>query len=394
MYMPLTTTTLGRDFWFYRIGRLISALGDFSSTIALSWWTLEMTSSTTTLASILAPALAVRLVLTPIFGVFADRFNRKKLVIIGDIYRACVALGLYFFASNGIFKLEIIISIQIIEAMGCAFFNSASFGVLPLVVPKSKLPLAIQKTKILVSLGTILGGSIGGGVVTWLGIAAAFLLDAATFFAAALFSALIRIRAAEPPKNFRFHTEMLGGLRVLRDNSSLANLGFTAMLLNFFLFPTKLAFPLLAKQSYELPAWALGAIQTGMGVGSVVGALVCHLFTKRLPKARVLTIAIWVLGASIALMGLKTHFAVLCAIVFMAGVGSSLANLIISTNLALETPKTHFSRVSSIISVMCEAVGPPSLMLAGILLTNFGVSLVLVGMGIGVIAITLFNYRD
>jgi len=79
-------TGLGRDFWLFRLGQAISVLGDSCGAIALSWWILDATGSAVVMSSVLAPAMVVRIVLTPLFGPLGDRVTRKKLIIVSDLW--------------------------------------------------------------------------------------------------------------------------------------------------------------------------------------------------------------------------------------------------------------------------------------------------------------------
>jgi MFS family permease len=92
--MKTTMGELGRDFWLYRLGQAISTVGDVCSRIALSWWILGKTGSAAKLASIMSPAMVVSIFLLPLLGPLGDRFPRKKLIVLGDAWRAVVSLAL------------------------------------------------------------------------------------------------------------------------------------------------------------------------------------------------------------------------------------------------------------------------------------------------------------
>lgn len=69
--------SLGKDFWNFRAGQLISLLGDSCSNIALAWWILDKTHSAIAMSSVLAPAMLVRIFLLPLMGPLGDNFSRS-----------------------------------------------------------------------------------------------------------------------------------------------------------------------------------------------------------------------------------------------------------------------------------------------------------------------------
>src|SRR4026207_462574 len=83
-----TRSNLGTDFWLYQTGQTISTVGDACGNIALTWWILDVTNSPAMISTILAPAMVVQMLLTPLLGPLGDRLSRKSLILKADLIRA------------------------------------------------------------------------------------------------------------------------------------------------------------------------------------------------------------------------------------------------------------------------------------------------------------------
>ncbi|MGZ6441643.1 MAG: MFS transporter, partial [Pseudobdellovibrionaceae bacterium] len=183
--------SLGRDFWNYRVGQLISLLGDSCSGIALAWWILSKTGSASAMSTVLAPAMVVRIFLLPLMGPLGDNFSRKKLIVIADLWRFFFTGVLAVMVLFDHFNLPLLVTVFIFISIGSALFNAASGGIVPQLVPRESLQLASQQTQAINSFAGIIGGIIGGVAVSTIGVLGAFLIDAFSYLAAATLASMI-----------------------------------------------------------------------------------------------------------------------------------------------------------------------------------------------------------
>jgi MFS family permease len=184
--------SLGMDFWNYRLGQLVSLLGDSCSSIALAWWILDKTGSAAVMSSVLAPAMLIRILLLPLLGPLGDKYSRKHLIVIADIGRfvmgAAIAAMVYF--DN--FNLGLLITAFLISSIGSALFGVASPGIVPNLVTRDQFQIANQQSQAINSVAAILGGILGGVIVSSVGIFGAFVFDMGSYLIAAFCSARIK----------------------------------------------------------------------------------------------------------------------------------------------------------------------------------------------------------
>lgn len=382
--------SLGRDFWNYRLGQLISLLGDSCSSIALAWWILDKTGSAAAMSSVLAPAMVVRIFLLPLMGPLGDNFSRKHLIVIADIWRFVFTGVLAAMVFFNYFNLPGIAAIYILISFGSALFNAASSGIIPQLVPRENLQVASQQTQAINSFAGIVGGVIGGIVVTFSGVFGAFFLDAISYLGAATMASLIK--ANTKPKRettaakvkvslAHWKNELLAGFKMLYKIPVLFWLCIVAMLMNLALSPLGIILPVLAKEGRNMPPWFLGGLESSISLGAIVGAFSLSTLQKYLKPHFFFVGSIAMIGIGVMLLPWVPNLLLPLTVLFWIGIGSSWANIPLGTQISLSVPNAYLSRIGSIMNFLCTGISPLGVAGAGILISNLGLTNSLVVMG-------------
>lgn len=381
--------SLGRDFWNFRLGQLISLLGDACSSIALAWWVLEQTGSAAVMSSVLAPAMIVRIFLLPMLGPFGDRYSRKILIVIADLWRfffTGVLAAMVFF---NYFNLPLLIGVFACISVGTALFNAASGGIVPQLVLREKMQMALQQTHAINSFASIIGGILGGVIVSALGVFGAFLIDTLSYLTAAFCSSLIRAETKAKRKNggsnlrglVEWKNELFGGFSLLYRIPVLFWISGIAMLMNLSLAPLGVVLPVLAKEGRGMPAWFLGGLESSIGLGAIVGAISISLAQKCFRPHIFMVLAIAMIGIGVCLLPWVPNVLLPLTVLFWIGIGSSWANILLGTQISLTLPDTYRARIGSIMGFMCNGVSPLGVAGAGYLISLLGLDQTLVIMG-------------
>ncbi|MGZ3694711.1 MAG: MFS transporter [Bdellovibrionota bacterium] len=396
MFQFIFDKSLGRDFWNFRFGQLVSLLGDSCSNIALAWWILDKTGSAVQMSSVLAPAMLVRTFLLPLMGPFGDRFERRKLIVFADAWRMVFTLILAGMVYFDFYNLPLLILDFMMISIGSALFNAASGGIVAQIVGKEKIQLAMQQSQAINSLGSIAGGILGGVIVSLSGVLGAFLVDAISYLVAGIFTFLIK--ADTKPKRITaqktgsaaalWFDELLEGFKLLYRIPVLFWICVVAMFMNFSLSPLGVVLPMLAKEARNMPAWYLGGLESSIGLGAIVGAFTLAIPKKLMSTHWVLLLAIAMIGAGVALLPWTPTVALPLSVLFWIGIGSTWANVLIGTQVALGVPDAFRSRIGSIMGFLCNGVSPLGIASAGFLISYLGLSESLVLMGAGVLVLT------
>lgn len=390
--------SLGKDFWNFRTGQLLSLLGDSCSNIALAWWILDKTHSAAAMSAVLAPAMLVRIFLLPLMGPLGDNFQRKHLVIIADLWRFIFTSALAAMVFLDIFNINLLIIVFILNSIGSALFNAAAGGIVPQIVPREKLQLASQQTQTINSFAGVIGGIIGGVVVSTLGVFGAFMIDALSYIAAAMLAGQIKANTKPirtvPTSSLNSLThwknELVNGFKILHRIPVLFWICIVAMLMNLSLSPLGIILPVLAKQGRNMPPWFLGGLESSIGLGAIVGALSLTMVQRYIRPHFFLVLSVAMIGVGVILLPWVPNILLPLTVLFWIGLGSSWANIPLGTQISLSVPNSYLSRIGSIMGFMCNGISPLGVAAAGLLISNLGLSKSLMYMGGGLIFITPF----
>src|SRR5919199_485381 len=199
-----------RDFRLLWSGQLVSLVGDAAFLTALGWKTFTIAGSGM-LGVVLAANGAGRLATLLIGGALADRYERRSLMILSDVWRfAAVAVlaGLDFSGHLGFGSLIVLATVI---GLGDGFFYPAVGGIVPLVVDAAHLPSANSLMGVARWSSLIVGPSLAAFLYGGAGAAWVFAIDAVSFLVSAALMLLARPRQIEPEEGGGTLHEILEG---------------------------------------------------------------------------------------------------------------------------------------------------------------------------------------
>ncbi len=180
------------------LAQVISLTGDWFNVIVLSALVVEYTGgSGLAVSALLLARVLPPLLISPAAGVLADRFSRKRLLILSDVLRAAVVL--LFLLATGPETLWLIYVLTIVQFSLSAVFWPAQSAITPSLVPHEDLVLANTLGSVTWSAMLAIGAILGGVVAGLLGPVVALMFDSATFLLSALLISRITPRYAQPP---------------------------------------------------------------------------------------------------------------------------------------------------------------------------------------------------
>ncbi|HEX8335380.1 MAG TPA: MFS transporter [Pyrinomonadaceae bacterium] len=185
-----------RDFRYLWLGQVVSQLGDWFDTIALFTLVLKLTGSGKAVGLVLVARFLPSVVLGPLSGVLADRFDRRRIMIASDAARALVVLGFLFVRSPE--HVWLIYVLTVLQLAFSAFFEPARSAALPTIVAERDLIPANTISSVTWSAMLTLGAAVGGPVTDLFGTDAAFVIDSLTYLVSAVLIWCMRLPEREP----------------------------------------------------------------------------------------------------------------------------------------------------------------------------------------------------
>ena len=358
-----------RTFLIIWIGQVISIVGSSLTNFGLGVWIFQETGDATPFALTVLFGSLPRVVLLPVAGSLADRWNRRWLMILADTGNALATLAIVLLLSFG--SLEVW-HIYVLSAIGSAlgtFQQPAYQASITMLVPKRHLARANGLVQTADALGGILAPLLAGFLFVVIGLGGIVLIDFATYFFAVFALLLVRIPqpTLEPSAEEEKGTvarDVRFAWRYLRERPGLLGLLFYYASVNFFLSAVfVLTGPLLLSQHN---ADVYGFVQMVLGIGGLLGGLVASTWggpQKRLVRAAIGGIALYMVGIIVA--GLRIHPAFpafgLAFTVFVVSIVQSISNAIWQMKVAPEVQ----GRVFSLRYMLATVITPLAYLAAG-----------------------------
>src|SRR5215210_300491 len=185
-----------RDFSLLWFGGVLSVIGDYFLFVALPFFVYERTGSALATGAMFIAETLPRLIFGSVAGVFVDRWDRKKTMVLSDLSRALIVLPLLLVAAGG--PLMLVYAVAFVEASVSMFFLPAKGATIPNLVAERDLTAANSLNSLSEEIPSLVGALLGGALLGVVGLSGLILLDVATYLASATLISLIRAPTAAP----------------------------------------------------------------------------------------------------------------------------------------------------------------------------------------------------
>jgi MFS family permease len=358
-----------RDFVLLQLGQLLSSVGTQSSTIAYPLLVLAVTGSAAKAGAVaFVRALPMALLALP-FGVAADRWNRKWLMIGADGVRV-VAIGSLGFAILADWvALWAIVLVAFVEGAGTALLSAAQTGALRAVVPVRQLPAAVA-ARTGREAGVLVAGPPLGGALFSLARALPFLVDALSYAFSTLSLLAMRTPFQEQREVDRspLRVRLVEGFRFLWSRPFLRTSALLFSLANF-LGPGLLLAVVVIGTRQGLSGGEVGVLVAAFGACVLLGSFLSPLVRRALPVRAVLLLELWTwLGCSAFLVHPDVY--VLTAGILPTAVAIPSTDSVVHGYRIAMTPDRLLGRAESVRTTISLLIAPLGPLAAGALLST------------------------
>lgn len=372
-----------RNFKLFFYGQIVSLLGTWMQNIALGWLVYRLTNSVFLLGLVGFAGQIPSLLITPFAGVYADRLNRHKVMIITQMSSMLLAFALAFLVFSD--------SIQVWHILLLATLNGVVLAVdtpfrhaflLVMVGDKSLLQNAIALNSTLINSARFIGPTIGGIIIAMVGEAWCFFINGVSFFAVIGALMAMKIDAVHNShKDSSVFQDLKEGLRYSYRNLPIRYLLLLVVVTGFFGLPFQVFMPVYAKDILGGGAELLGILTGSMGAGALVGAfyLASQKSSAGIPRIIILTVVVF----SLTLMGFaySTIIPLSIALMFFMGFGIIASFAATNTLLQVIVDEDKRGRVVSLYGMSFMGITPIGSLLLGSLSHRWGVQVVLFACG-------------
>lgn len=359
-----------RNFGPYFVGNAASASGTWFQNLAASLYVFEQTHSPFLLGVLQFGNFVPVLLLAPWGGSAADRFDRKRLLLVTQVGSTVLSGVLAALAWAGLASVPLVIGCAVGLGIGSAFSAPASQALIGDLVPREDLQSAVALTSMTFNLARAVGPTLGGISVDQLGFAPSFAINAGSYLVLALGLTVVQPRARELAG--RGAAKLRESLRLVRQEPRLLAFLLIVTAVGFGSDPVNTEAPAFASTFALHPQrlWT-GLIVGAFGAGAVTAAF---LVAGRVAGSRRrMTITLALLGAGIVGFALSPTIWLGFAFLAVGGFGYLASNTSATSRLQLDVAEHQRGRMMALWSVAFLGLRPLASLLDGALAEVFGV---------------------
>lgn len=344
-----------RDFGFFWVSLLFSAVGTQISAVAIAWQVYEITNSPLQLGLTgLFRALPVMILSLP-GGVLADRMDRRRLLIITQTMAAFLSLALALLTFSGQIRVWHIYAVTFLSGAVGIFDAPARTAMIPALVSAEQLASAYALNITWRQIATLAGPFVGGVVIGALGLSPAYYIDAASFLAVIICLAFMR-RQVKPVREKKESPleSVRAGFNFIRDNSVILGLMSMDTCVQFF-GAYRSMMPAFARDILGTGPAGLGALLGVPALGALAGSGVVLAVGNPRRKGQLIISVTMLYTAGLICFALSRSLVLSLAIVFGLGLVDAVGETLRDTLVQLTTPDAMRGRVKSFDQVFMSA---------------------------------------
>ena len=366
-----------RNFKLFFSGQIISLVGTWMQTVAQSWLIYRLTGSGALLGLLGFVGQMPIFVLSPVAGLVADRWPRRRVVIATQISSMLLAFILAALEMTGRLRgrlgVQEIIALATLLGIVNAFDVPARQSFLIEMVGREDLLNAIALNSSMFNLARVAGPAIAGFVVAIVGEGWCFLLNGVSYLAVIAGLFLMRIQKVTNVHDGAAPLEKLReGFRFVRRTKPIRAILTLVALVSFMALPYTVLMPIFAVKILHGGASAYGALMGAVGVGAMFGALVLAMRQQLRGLGNVVAYSATGLGASLVLFSVSHWYWVSFVILVLSGFTMMMQFTSSNTLIQAMVPDQLRGRVMSLYAMMFLGMTPFGSLLAGALADRIG----------------------
>lgn len=337
-----------RDFRLLWTGLFISAIGSQMQLVAVTWHMYELTHSAFSLGFIGLARFLPLLIFSPIGGLIADTFNRKKVMIINQTVMALSALLLFFSTFSNIVSPPFIYLILAINSICSAVDMPARHSLTPHLLPRKFFMNAVSLNALMWQASIVIGPAIAGFVIAFLGVASVYLINSLSFLAVILSAIFIHFSGkGEGNRSAISFKAFKEGVSFIKRSPLISS----SMILDFFatfFSAATTVLPIFAKDILSVGPQGLGILYAASSSGAVISGLVFSSFPHIRHQGKILLAAVFFYGLTTVFFGMSKLFFFSFLFLALSGAGDMISTIIRNTIRQLNTPDHLRGRMTSI----------------------------------------------
>ncbi|ETI70413.1 MFS transporter [Neobacillus vireti] len=397
-----------KNIFLYATGKTISIFGTSIYNFALGLYVLKLTGSAFSFAVTLILGIVPMIIMNPLAGVIADKFNKRTLVVSMDLLSGLLLVLVYLLSNLYGLNLILIYSTTLLLTVFTTFFGVGVEAGKPNMVSEKRLMDINSVGKIIDSVSSILGPMLGGFVFAIFDMETFILINGISFIFSGLSMLFINFKlfnhesdVDHSGEKIRFVHDIKDGFRYLVSKKSLMSIFILLITVNFFLgFAVTIPLPYFINTVLKLGSKDFGMIQGAFPLGMILGAVLVKKVTEKISYSNLLkglrfSLAIFMIISGMPVLphnlqinpSLYTGF--YSVVMFCFGFLIAFIDIPLAYFMQKEIPDEYRGRVFSISISIGKTMLPVAMIASGALLNYIPVYLIPIAGGILFLLINL-----
>ena len=378
----------------------LSLFGTMLVQYAILWYITLEAKSGFMLTLLIVIGVLPMLFLSPLAGVWADRYDRKKLIILSDSLVALTTLGLAIAFALGYQAYWLFFLASFLRAIGQGIQMPAVAAFVPQFVPKEHL-MRVNGLLGSIQAATMLVAPMAAGALMSIApIETIFYIDVVTaalavFVMTTFVSVPPHARASTPAaeETATFHDLKLG-LRYVRHHAYLTRFFLFSALFMFLVAPAAFLTPLQVARSFGEEVWRLTAIEVLFSVGMMIGGALMSVWGGFRNRVYTMMLATVIVGGFTIGLGLVPWFSVYLGLMGIVGLSMPLFNTPATVLLQEHVDEAYMGRVFSVMTMISSSAMPAGMLVFGPLGDLIAIEWLLIGTGIAIVLLGIALKRS
>jgi MFS family permease len=381
-----------RDYRLLFQGNAVTSIGFWMQQVALGWLVLDLTDSAFYLGLASFARSFPMLVVSPFGGVLADRLDRKLLIVSTQVSQLILTAALAVLVFTGAVTIGQVLLASLLMGVAMSTHVPARQALIPALVGKHRLANALALYSMSLNTSRILGPSLAGAVMGWVGVGGCLALQSLGYIWAVASALQIRYgrQASEGRAGSTVFQNLAEGFRYCYRTKPILTQLLIAAVPSIFAYPYMNFLPAFARDVFGIGPEGLGLLMTSMGLGALAGSFGIAARRQIRRKSLVTVVSTAVFGFSLCLFAFAPSLPLALVFLALAGASSSIYMTLNGTIVQEICSDEYRGRVSSVYmvtwglmplgalpaGVLAEAYGAPiTVLLGGAITCVFAVAL-------------------
>ena len=376
----------------FLVGQTISTFGSFLVQYALMWHLTLTTKSGLVLALAAIFGFLPQAIVSIFAGVWADRVNRKIMILVSDSLIALSTLVLALFMLSGVDDLWLIFLVMAVRSIGAGVQMPAISALVPQIVPTDKLLTVNGINSSISSSLQLLAPVAAAAVYSTMSLSAILFIDVVTAVIGLSLLATIAVptlaRAASDEKPSYF-ADLKDGLNYIFSNQLVRwVMAIFAIVFLLIVAPSNLS-PLMLVRTFGSDVWMLTVLELSFGIGMLIGGVLIAIFAKKIDRIGMIIGSSILFGILATTMGFTTNLIVFFALFFVVGIAVPAFSTSAMTLLQETVEPERQGRVFGFVGIVIAVAMPLGMAVLGPLADVVSVELLLIITGLATVVIAV-----